>query len=407
MERLATTPFGGGRLTGRVLARQAKIGQRQEQLKRGEAGNASGRADKWQLLRALTEARQVYGLGDRTICLLEALVSFTIERELDGSEPIIVFPSNRELSFRARGMAPATIRRHLASLVEAGMIFRRDSANGKRFCRRDDAGLVEDAYGFDLAPLALRAEEIYSAAEAARAEAKLARALRGEITVLLRDASRIITLALEEGRAGDWSNLLVTYQMNARDASGRKSSEDLQPFVGALRAFRTEVENAYLSSLSDEEMSGNDDDHEQHEQNSNTELTFESRANEIMKDADCETKPREQDRKLAISLSKLKDLCPLIKDYAKDGIFTWNDVIQTADLVRTMLGISPDAWSKAKAVMGHQAAAVTIAVMLEHAETIRSPGGYLRTLTAKAEAGKFSVYPMLLALDKPAQTKAE
>ncbi|TWD48591.1 replication initiation protein RepC [Agrobacterium vitis] len=407
MERLATTPFGGGRLTGRVLARQAKIGQRQEQLKRGEAGNASGRADKWQLLRALTEARQVYGLGDRTICLLEALVSFTIERELDGSEPIIVFPSNRELSFRARGMAPATIRRHLASLVEAGMIFRRDSANGKRFCRRDDAGLVEDAYGFDLAPLALRAEEIYSAAEAARAEAKLARALRGEITVLLRDASRIITLALEEGRAGDWSNLLVTYQMNARDASGRKSSEDLQPFVVALRAFRTEVENAYLSSLSDEEMSGNDDDNEQHKQNSNTDLKFESKAKEITKGADGETKPREQDRKLAISLSKLKDLCPLIKDYAKDGIFTWNDVIQTADLVRTMLGISPDAWSKAKAVMGHQAAAVTIAVMLEHAETIRSPGGYLRTLTAKAEAGKFSVYPMLLALDKPAQTKAE
>lgn len=407
MERLATTPFGGGRLTSRVLARQAKIGQRQEQLKRGEAGNASGRADKWQLLRALTEARQVYGLGDRTICLLEALVSFTIERELDGSQPIIVFPSNRELSFRARGMAPATIRRHLVSLVDAGMIFRRDSANGKRFCRRDDAGLVEDAYGFDLAPLALRADEIYSAAEAARAEAKLARAFRGEITVLLRDASRIIMLALEEGRVGDWDTFLVTYQMNARDASRRKHSKDLQSIANELRAFRTQVENAYLSSLSNEEMSGNDDNFEQHEQNSNTELKFEYKALEKENADASDIKPREQDRKLAISLSKLKELCPLINDYAKDGISGWNDVIQTADLVRTMLGISPDAWSKAKTVMGHQAAAVTVAVMLEHAETIRSPGGYLRTLTAKAEAGKFSVYPMLLALDKPTVKKPE
>ena len=52
-------------------------------------------------------------------------------------------------------MAPATIRRHIVALVEAGMIFRRDSANGKRFCRRDDRGVMEEAFGFDLAPLAL------------------------------------------------------------------------------------------------------------------------------------------------------------------------------------------------------------------------------------------------------------
>ncbi|MBB4952022.1 replication initiation protein RepC [Agrobacterium vitis] len=399
MERLATTPFGGGRLTSRVLARQAKVGERQEQLRRGEGGNASGRVDKWQLLRALTEARQTYDLGDRTICLLEALVSFTADRELDGRQPIIVFPSNRELSFRARGMAPATIRRHLASLVEAGMIFRRDSANGKRFCRRDDAGLVEDAFGFDLAPFVLRAEEIYSAAEAARAEAKLARALRGEITVLLRDASRIIGLALEEGRTGPWDDYFLRYQMTAGDVARRRHSGDLSLLIEQMRALRSEVENAYLSSLSEHEMSGNDDDFEQHQQNSNTELKLEYKSIEKMNVAAEPVKDNE--RKIAISLTKLKMLCSQMNDYAKSGIASWNDFIQTADLVRTMLGISPDAWLKAKQIMGDQAAAVTVAVMLEHAETIRSPGGYLRTLTMKAEAGKFSVYPMLLALDKP------
>jgi replication initiation protein RepC len=400
MERLATTPFGGGRLTGRVLARQAKIGERQDQLRRGEGGNATGRVDKWQLLRALTESRQVYDLGDRTICLLEALVSFTSDRELDGSQPIIVFPSNRELSFRARGMAPATIRRHLACLVDAGMIFRRDSANGKRFCRRDDAGLVEDAFGFDLAPFALRAEEIYAAAEAARAEAKLARALRGEMTVLLRDISRIITLALEEGRAGDWEGYLVRYQVSFQGTVKRKHSTDLTNVVTEARAFRIDVENAYLSSLSDKELSGNDDDFEHHQQNSKTELITEYSALDKSDDEPVNVdKPNE--RKLAISLSKLNELCPQMNDYAKDGIRGWNDVVKTADLIRTMLGISFDAWSKAKHVMGDQAAAVTVAVMLEHGETIRSPGGYLRTLTVKAEAGKFSVYPMLLALDKP------
>ncbi len=400
MERLATTPFGGGRLTGRVLARQAKVNERQEQLRRGEGGNMSGRVDKWQLLRALTEARQVFGLGDRTICLLEALVSFTQEREFDASQPIIVFPSNRELSFRTRGMAPATLRRHLASLIEAGMIFRRDSANGKRFCRRDDAGQVEEAFGFDLSPFALRAEEIYNAAEATRVEAKRARVLRGEITVLLRDVTRIIALAIEEGRAGDWQAHFLNAKIIAQGASRRANSQDLSQLAISLRSFCTEVENLYLSTLSDEEMSGNDANFDCHQQNSKTEPHTDNSKDKLNAKTDVEEEPTE--RRLAISISKLKTLCPQMNDYAKDGISGWNDVVRTADLIRTMLGISPDAWMKAKQMMGEQSAAVTIAVMLERAETIRSPGGYLRTLTAKAQAGKFSVYPMLLALDKPA-----
>ncbi len=109
-------------MSARLFARQAAVAERQEKLRAGDGGNDSGEADKWQLLRALTEASAEYGLSDRTLSLLEALVSFTAERVLDGKQPIIVFPSNRELSLRARGMAPATIRRHLAALVDAGMI---------------------------------------------------------------------------------------------------------------------------------------------------------------------------------------------------------------------------------------------------------------------------------------------
>jgi replication initiation protein RepC len=65
-----------------------------------------------------------------------------------------------------------------------------------------------------------------------------------------------------------------------------------------------------------------------------------------------------------------------------------------------MLGVSADAWRKARAAMGEEAAAVVIAVMLERAEEIKSPGGYLRNLTDKAEAGAFSILPMLQALER-------
>ena len=182
-ERLATTPFGGAQFSARNFTLRAEVERRQVALRAGEGGNQTGRAEKWQLIRALTEAREAYGLSDRSISVLEALTSFHQERELDGRAPIIVFPSNAELAIRSRGMSPATLRRHLAALVDTGLIFRRDSANGKRFCRRDDKGQVENAFGFDLAPLALRAEEIFSRAEAARELAKKIARVRSEITL--------------------------------------------------------------------------------------------------------------------------------------------------------------------------------------------------------------------------------
>ncbi len=62
-------------------------------------------------------------------------------------------------------MAPATPRRHLASLVEAGLIIRRDSPNGKRFARRGQGGEIESAFGFDLTPLIARLAEIHKLLE--------------------------------------------------------------------------------------------------------------------------------------------------------------------------------------------------------------------------------------------------
>lgn len=401
MERLATTPFGGGRMTARNFVRQTAVAERQAILCADDGGgNDKGQVDKWQVLRALTEAAGEYGLSDRTICLLEALVSFTPGRELDGRAPIIVFPSNRELSLRARAMAPATIRRHLAVLVEAGMIFRRDSANGKRYCQRDETGSVEDAFGFDLAPLALRSGEIIDAAEKAREKAKRVRRLRAEITLHQRDIAKIIEMALAEAREGDWlgHSAALALPGMSRHAGIAELEERLQ----ALEMLRHAVERDYLDCLSQEEMSANDSYNERHHQNSNTDLTFESHGKETKAGgaADQDQTITQPQRKLAISLKKLKALCPLLSDYARDGISSWSDVISAAEVVRSMLGVSPDAWLKARKVLGEQAAAVVVAAMLERAEEIRSAGGYLRNLTDKAEQGKFSIFPMLQALER-------
>lgn len=87
----------------------------------------------------------------------------------------MVFPSNIQLSIRAHGIAEATLRRHLALLVEAGLIIRKDSANGKRYARKDEDGSIEHAFGFDISPLLMRAEELACLAQKVAAEGLLFR----------------------------------------------------------------------------------------------------------------------------------------------------------------------------------------------------------------------------------------
>ena len=100
----------------------------------------------------------------------------------------------------------------------------------------------------------------------------------------------------------------------------------------------------------------------------------------------------------ALPLSVVLRACPDIAMYDKGGIQSWRDLVTTAGLVRGMLGISTSAWQDATATMGETGAAIVVAGILQRAEAITSPGGYLRGLTAKSRAGEFSAWPMMMAL---------
>ena len=91
--------------------------------------------------------------------------------------------------------------------------------------------------------------------------------------------------------------------------------------------------------------------------------------------------------------------CPDICDYARGGIRTFQDLFAAADLVRSLLGVTLDAWEEALRIMGCEGAATVIAAILQRGEAIRSPGGYFRSLTRRAAEGRFSAWPMLMALD--------
>jgi replication initiation protein RepC len=98
----------------------------------------------------------------------------------------------------------------------------------------------------------------------------------------------------------------------------------------------------------------------------------------------------------------IQKACGEIQSYAQGEIHSWADLIRATQFVRGMMGISQDAWERAQRAMGQGNAAVVLAAMLERISEINNPGGYLRALTNKAEAGAFSPGPMVMALlNKP------
>ena len=246
--------------------------RRTREISRENRASSEAVVHKWRLFRALTEAKAPLGVTDRALSVLHALLSFHQETALtlpladrraddedgEGSAGIVVFPSNRELSIRAHGMAPATLRRHLACLVDAGLIIRRDSPNGKRYARRGQGGEIENAFGFDLTPLVARADEIENLAEEVRAENKAVRLLRERITLLRRDIVKMIAAGLEEGVPGDWQGLHLRYAALSSRFVRNLSQADLEALASELAALNAEIRNALEKHVNLQKKSANE-----------------------------------------------------------------------------------------------------------------------------------------------------
>jgi replication initiation protein RepC len=422
-----TTPFGRRSLSLAMVARQAAT---KEFALRPDASETV--VHKWRLFRALTEAKAPLGVTDRALSVLHALLSFHQETALtlpekgaasesDATSGIIVFPSNKELSIRAHGMAPATLRRHIAMLVDAGLIIRRDSPNGKRFARRGQGGEIEDAFGFDLTPLIARATEIENLAEEVRAENRAMALLREKITLARRDIVKMIETGMEQGVPGDWEARHSDYHALASRHARRMTRTDLEAWAGELAALAAEINNALENHVKRQNKSANESQIERHIQNQTTNISDlepslregrveplgpigddaaadEAQASEREK-REAETHPRPTPTPRTYPLGMVLEACPDIVDYARAGeISSWRDLATAAATVRSALGVSPDAWAQALDAMGEHDAAIVIAAILQRGEEIRSAGGYLRVLTAKARAGEFSLGPVLMAL---------
>jgi len=393
----STTPFGRRSLTLAHVANQAVA----------KARPTEKAAHKWQVFHAICMAKTRIGVSERALAVLDALLSFHPETTLSG-EGLIVFPSNQQLALRAHGMAPATLRRHLAALVDCGLIIRRDSPNGKRFARKGQGGAIEMAFGFDLSPLVARAEEFEAWAEEVRAEERALKLVRERITLCRRDIAKMIATGIEEGvptrRAGqgpaDWVEVHRLYRSVLGRLPRSAVREELEPAAEELTLLADEILSLLESHIKIQKTSANESQTERHIQNSNPnspidlEPGFRESQGAKFEPQPQPSRPPQQ----AYPLGMILEACPDIVDYAKGGISNWRDFLCVAAVVRSMLGISPSAWEAAQSVMGELPAAIVVAAILQKGAAIASAGGYLRELTRKAEAGEFTLGPMLMAL---------
>jgi replication initiation protein RepC len=362
---------------------------------------------KWKIYQAICAARPKLGVSERALSVLNALLTFHPETALTGEDDLIVFPSNRQLSLRAHGMPASTLRRHLAVLVDAGLIVRRDSPNGKRFARKGDAGEIETAFGFDLSPLVVRAAEFEDLAAAVEAEARALRLARERITLCRRDIAKMIATGIEEGvptrRAGqgpaDWQEVHKAFRSIVDQIPRTATRRELEPIADELTQLADDVLNLLETHIKSKDLSANESQTERHIQNSNPNALIDLEPS-LPEGRAAGAEPRPQPTRVSegsYPLGMVLNACPDVVDYAKNGISNWRDFLATAAVVRSTLGISPSAWEEAQSVLGEVPAAVVVACILQRGAAINSAGGYLRGLTRKAEAGEFSLGPILMA----------
>lgn len=397
MDLYITTPFGRRPVTPAQIRAQANA----------DGCPSETTVHKWTVFRDIAAARIRLGLSDRALAVLDALLTFHPETALSAGEGpgLVVFPSNAALALRAHGIAEATLRRHLATLVEAGLLIRRDSPNGKRYVRRGQGGAIAQAYGFDLTPLVARAKEIAALAGEVRAETQALRVARERVTLLRRDCAKLIqALEAEEDASGAAVALRNRYAAVVGALPRLPTSGHLEEARATLTALAADVGKLLIARHETSESSGTPAQSERHIQNSNPNIISSEKAfGMVMKTTDVphrdETSPTGGGgMRGTYPLGLVLDACPDVANFAREGIRSWRDLADTAEKIRPMLGISPDAWREACRVMGDDAASVTVAAILQRAEHIKSPGGYLRALVERKRRGEFSLGPVLQAL---------
>lgn len=391
---------------------------------------------KTQAIVALKKVAVAIGLKAPDMLLLDTLAAITQPQDWEKGRRPIVWSSNAFLEEQT-GLSLSALRRHVRRLCELGVIAMKDSPNGKRWGKRDESGFIIQAYGFDLGPLAARAEEFEALYAQLHEERQFCASLRNTITVMRRIIRAKIEKAQESGLKGPWSALQDEFTLMLQSLPKRSTGpQKLLDLVDWFKGLKDKVEEAFTAAFdwpkeSDvREASLKSDTNTQLVSNSinmaptditsDTHILTTNQPNPVnsnsFENKGAESVVAELQAPVVVERSQKEDIdinwssdinklgsevdipmlmmtCPHFAEMARSlngYLKDWNDVHRAAGQIRTMAGISEDAWNVAQQKLGPAIAAAAIALIFDKYSNneIKSPGGYLRGMVEKALAGE-------------------
>jgi replication initiation protein RepC len=392
---------------------------------------------KSQATSAAKRVAAAIGLQAQDLLLLDTFAAFTQPQDWEQGRRPIVWASNNFL-MEQTGFSLSTLRRHVRRLAELGLIWIKDSPNGKRYGRRDEDGVIVEAYGFDLAPLAARAEEFEVLYVQLKQEREFCASLRNVVTITRRVIRAKIDKALESGLRGPWRELEEEFAVLLQGLPKRTTTASkLLDIVDWFKAFKDRVEAAFEAAFdwpeeSDAETRNSEASSASNVVPMNINMTptgasggthilttnqpdpvssnrFEKkhaagvepeklrperveRPEEI--DMDIRWSTHTNKRTSEVDIPMLMATCPHFAEMARavggGYIRDWNELHRAAGQIRGMAGISEDAWNLSQKALGPVVASAAIALIFDKHTTgeVKSPGGYLRGMVEKARAGE-------------------
>lgn len=389
-----TTPFGRRSLTYAQLKLQANVAESRVTLS----------VDKWKVFRHISQARVHLGLQDRALAVLNALLSFLPGTELNPKQKLVVFPSNEQLSLRAHGVCPRTLRRSIATLVNAGVICRNDSPNGKRYAHRSKSGEIECAYGFDLRPLVTRAEEFANLAEQILEEARLLKRRKEAVTICRRDMRKLLQLHCEHLKPEAIDAISGQLETILALLPRQPSRAQLENTLAHLQALRTELLNQLKLFEKSPILSVNDGQDVPHKEESESESHIEKPSKTNQHNEHQHSMPESASTKARqneIPVNVILRACPDIASCSSTGLIeNWPSLLRASETARTLLGIDKTHYALSLDQLGAKQTAILISCLFQRQNHIRSAGAYFCELSKLARANRFAPDKLVLSMLK-------
>lgn len=336
------------------------------------------------LSEAARDAGKALALRPTLRLALDALVSVYGETNLEGQ--LMVWPSNAWMMTRT-GLSERALRYALRELTELNVIAARDSANGKRYARRDKKGEIVEAFGFDLAPLYVRRIEFAETTSVLDEQRRARAELYDHVTIARRRVEAALS-ALPCPSDDD----LERYRVLVAQTPRRSPLVDPTP---ALRAW-CELADRLETIL---EETGNAGRPCRHKETDNEPIS--EPCHKASDDCEGDFLP---DRIALVCRSAVMTVGKPPR--------TTSDLIEGVRLLRPYLGAHPSIWTEALEMMDPGMAAATVWVVTERVERdqsgprrIANPGGYLRAVLRLVARNQMSIADELAIMKENGGTK--